>query len=323
MSGWIKLEKDLREDPRLLRIVDALIQRQSHTVTSVTQARYISNAAVTQVLGSLAQLWMYADSHIREGDTLDIGADEVNQLVGVEGFAQLLPTDWLQIIDAHSVKLPGFHAHNGTEAKKKALTQKRVQRHRIREAVTVPDPAKRTSVTAALPDQTKTRLDQDHIKSAIDDVPRGTFDGWTFIDQRMRPKYPRGTYRHTHWITAARVAERLVTDERVDPDEIVAGAERYLAQTQTLGNEGTQFVVNPERFLSEKRFTEPFTLPTPAIAVDPKKLAAQVTEAREWTDLKARGSKCGFRQPADGESMGAYRTLLQRFEYDNPVRATA
>lgn len=158
MSGWIKMEKEIREDRRFTRMVDAMLAQQNATVTSVTQMRFVERGVVTQVLGSLAQLWMFADSHIREDDTLDITLDEIDQLVGVEGFAKLMPSDWLEVLDENRVRLPDFQAHNGTDAKRKALTAKRVKRHRTRTAVSDVTPEKRESVTDALPDQT--RLDQ-------------------------------------------------------------------------------------------------------------------------------------------------------------------
>jgi hypothetical protein len=179
MSGWIKLEKELREDRRFTRIVDALLERQHASVTSVTQLRFVSNSVVTQVLGGLAQLWMYADTHIREDDTLDITLDEIDKLVGIEGFAKLMPADWLEVIDEHSVRLPDFQAHNGTDAKKRAVTAKRVKRHRIRTAVTDVTPEKRNSVTQALPDQTRPdqkRPDQKERESARAHETRGVRD---------------------------------------------------------------------------------------------------------------------------------------------------
>lgn len=143
MSGWIKLDKDLLTDPRFKRASRMLVARRSATALQ----------GETLLLGSLALLWLHADSHLRDDDTFDMGAEEVDQLVGVDGFCSVLPTDWLQIIDAHSIKLPNFHVHNGTEAKKRAQTQKRVERHRTK--------VKRTDDTSAnataLPDQTKTR----------------------------------------------------------------------------------------------------------------------------------------------------------------------
>jgi hypothetical protein len=70
-----------------------------------------------------------------------------------------MPSDWLEIIDAKSVKLPDFHRHNGTESKRRALSQKRTERHRNATPLQPTEVVSRTSVTSALPDldQTKTR----------------------------------------------------------------------------------------------------------------------------------------------------------------------
>ncbi len=91
MSGWIKLEKDLREDPRFLRMLALLRNQELSGVTDVTQVRITERRCVTLLLGSLAQLWMYADSYLREDDTLDLGAHEVDQLVGIHGFCDMMP----------------------------------------------------------------------------------------------------------------------------------------------------------------------------------------------------------------------------------------
>lgn len=157
MSGWIKLEKSLENDPRFLRMVKAYCNG------GVTHGRCSAPTGVTHLLGCLAHLWMYADTHIREDDTLDLGPHEVDEFLGVTGFVKLMPSDWLEVIDEHRIKLPGFQTHNGTEAKKKALTAKRVARYRnknvTQERVNVTPP--RNAVE--LPDQTRpdqTRLDQ-------------------------------------------------------------------------------------------------------------------------------------------------------------------
>jgi len=153
MSGWIKFEKSLRDDPRVIRIARQLGN------AGVTHERFTNQMHVTLVLGCLTQLWCYADTHVREGDLLDLGIDDIDEIVGLQGFCSLLPDDWLQVIDAEHVKLPGFLEHNGTEAKKKALTQKRVARHR--ESVTVERVSKKRACNAdALPDQTRPDQDQ-------------------------------------------------------------------------------------------------------------------------------------------------------------------
>lgn len=156
MSGWIKIEKDLETDPRVLRI--------AKTFSNVIQKDSCNAPAfpcVTLVVGALTRMWMYADSHIRNDNTLDMSAAELDEWLGFPGFCEMVPDDWLRVVDEHTLELPGYQEHNGVEAKKRALTQKRVQRHRASE--------KPSSVTAcnasSLPDQT--RPDQTKEKNSV------------------------------------------------------------------------------------------------------------------------------------------------------------
>lgn len=160
MSGWIKWEKDLESDPRVLRMAREL--------------KRMCNAMpfhpVTLVCGGLLRMWAYADSHIREDDTLDLGKSELDEIVGIEGFCSLLPADWLVEINDKTVELPSFQEHNGVEAKRRALTQKRVKRHRNAE-----------SVTGALPDQDQTRPDQKKAAEPLflhENLPREEWQEW-------------------------------------------------------------------------------------------------------------------------------------------------
>jgi hypothetical protein len=140
MSGWIKWEKDLEDDPRVLRMA-----RELKRICNASSFHY-----VTLVCGGLVRLWSYADAHIRDDDTLDLGCEELDEVIGIEGFCKLMPEDWLREVDEHTVELPNFQEHNGVEAKKRALTQKRVERFRNTKSVT-------PSVTEALPDQDQTK----------------------------------------------------------------------------------------------------------------------------------------------------------------------
>jgi hypothetical protein len=145
VAGWIKWEKDLETDPRFTRVVRKLRD------TSVTQALPVT----TLLVGALVRLWSYADSHIRSDDTLDLGPDDIDDMLGVPGFCRALPDDWLTIIDEEHVELPGYQEHNGVEAKKRDLATKRQQRKRARDRHAPVTPVTRDSVTPALPDQTR------------------------------------------------------------------------------------------------------------------------------------------------------------------------
>jgi hypothetical protein len=137
VSGWIKWEKDLETDPRTLRILRDLPKLCNAPALH-------GNALVTLVCGALQRMWSYADSHIRSDDTLDMGASELDEYLGIADFCSVLPEDWLVVVDENTLKLPDYQSHNGVEAKKKALTQKRVAKHRQKERN-----------ASALPDQTR------------------------------------------------------------------------------------------------------------------------------------------------------------------------
>lgn len=145
MSWWIQFRKALPGDIRTLRIARAL--RERHSLTS-------NALSVTLTLGCLSKLWMYADEHIADDDTLNVSLDDIDEIVGVQGFAEALPADWLKVLDAQRVELPDFIAHNGTSAKRRSQGAKRqaTYRHTHRNAIVT-----RHSVTSngARPDQNR------------------------------------------------------------------------------------------------------------------------------------------------------------------------
>ncbi|MFO1465840.1 MAG: hypothetical protein U1F35_05275 [Steroidobacteraceae bacterium] len=170
MSGWIKWEKDLPTDPRMIRMVREL-KRTSVTgaLTSALQER----SALATVCGALLLFWSYADSHIRADDTIDLGPADIDELVGIDGFAKSMPEDWLRVVDDQTVELPNFQSHNNVEAKKKAQAQKRVETHRLRKRNADETPQRNNSVTGALPDQTRPRPDHTRPPSEFSDAPNG------------------------------------------------------------------------------------------------------------------------------------------------------
>lgn len=127
MSGWIKISKDLSESLRFKRVVRKL-RESSNALRGVTS----HVTANTILLGALTRLWMHADTHIQHDDILEATTDEIDELVGVDGFAAALPADWLQVLDADHVKLPDFLAHNGGSARERKQNAKRQAAYRSR-----------------------------------------------------------------------------------------------------------------------------------------------------------------------------------------------
>lgn len=138
------------------------------------------------------------------------------------------------------------------------------------------------------------------------------FDGWAFVEQRMQPKYPKGLFKQPHWITASRAVETLVLEQGVDPELIAANVEAFARECQVNGTEA-RYVMNPARWLAEGYWRGPFNT-SPQVGESPEKIRMREAEVREWAELTRRADASGFRAPLTGESMGAFRTLLQRHE---------
>jgi hypothetical protein len=136
-TGWVKMEKSLETDLRTRALARALrdvyVTPERHA--SDDQA-YTQEFFITLVLGALCRLWFRADAHISDDDTLSpLTLEDINEIVGVDQFAELIPDDWLQVVDAKTIKLPDFQLHNGIHAKGRALATKRTARWR--ESVTL------------------------------------------------------------------------------------------------------------------------------------------------------------------------------------------
>lgn len=130
--GYIVLWKHLLTNPEFRRLMRRVAGDLPPTALTESLA-----------LGYLTKLWMLADSHLRDDDTLDMSAHEVDQFLGVEDCAQVLGPNWLQVLDANHVRLPNYLAHNNSSARRRALTAARVEKYRDRKR----DAAQRESVT--------------------------------------------------------------------------------------------------------------------------------------------------------------------------------
>jgi hypothetical protein len=263
VSGWIKFEKSLETDPRTTRMVRAL----------VTHQRYSPALAVTLVVGALTRLWSYMDTHGREDDTLDLSPHEVDELVGLPGFAASMPESWLVETDDGRVELPNFHAHNSAEAKKQALTAKRVAKHRASKR----DAEKRDCVTpcnaGALPDQTRPDLDQtrpeekERARDRADD-PNGF--------AQVRDAYPRRAGGLTWTLVPHYLALRI--DGGSTWSELVEAVRRYAAYCAATDPIG-RYVMQPQKFFEGDGWQRPWDVPPDRAA---QRLSQNVAVGQEW-----------------------------------------
>ncbi|WP_216661167.1 hypothetical protein [Ralstonia sp. 3N] len=114
MAGnWIKFEVDTPEKPEVL---------------ALTVAMGWDDPDLT--VGKLLRVWRWFDQQTLEGNAPGVSAALLDRIAGVTGFANAMAkVGWL-IVSGDGVSLPNFERHNGETAKSRALTAKRVAKHK-------------------------------------------------------------------------------------------------------------------------------------------------------------------------------------------------
>jgi hypothetical protein len=113
MSGdWIKIEHWTQDKPEVFVMADEL------------------GIDPDAVLGKLVRIWVWADQQTFDGNAVSVTFSLLDRVSGQKGFADaLLKAGWLKRVD-DGVQFVNFDRHNGETAKTRALTAKRVKKHR-------------------------------------------------------------------------------------------------------------------------------------------------------------------------------------------------
>jgi hypothetical protein len=117
MAGdWMKMRVNLWDDPRVSSLVDA---------TDTSEAA---------VIGGLYWLWATADQHSADGHLPGLTLRQLDRKTGLAGFgAALVAIGWVAEEDG-GLLICRFNEHNGTGAKKRMLTARRVAEHKASRA---------------------------------------------------------------------------------------------------------------------------------------------------------------------------------------------
>lgn len=204
--AWIKFDKDLIDDPRILRAAEDLCERYIVSIEHVRGQGFSSGHDLEQkehlsmmrnaVTGALVTLWVYADTHIRNGDVLPISVTAIDRMVGLEGFCELIGHEWVRPEnDGQSVVLPGYCEKNGLVAKekRKIANADRQRRFRDRKSNAVSNGVSNAQVT-------HTDLDLDKTK---DLTPLSPLKKGAIVDKSENPK---GNGRW--WLTNESILEK-------------------------------------------------------------------------------------------------------------------
>lgn len=139
MAGeWIKFEASTPDKPEVLAI----------TV-------FMGWDDPDLTVGKLLRVWRWFDQQTIDGNAPGVTPALLDRLLGVSGLCEAMESvGWLESYEG-GVRLPNFERHNGKTAKNRALTAKRVAKHKTNASANAK--GNDGSVTSALPREEKRR----------------------------------------------------------------------------------------------------------------------------------------------------------------------
>lgn len=111
--AWIKIEDSTPDKPEVWKMAERL------------------GIDADAVVGKLVRVWIWADHQTLDGNAVSVTSALLDRCAGVTGFAAAMAeVGWLKV-SAEGLSFINFDRHNGETAKKRALTRRRVERHRF------------------------------------------------------------------------------------------------------------------------------------------------------------------------------------------------
>lgn len=129
MGGYIKLDKDIEDDPRVFDLAEALFEHWISKVELVGDHADLRAGATLAIIGGLVTLWRYADTHIDRNDTLRARYTTLAAVTRLPlQILRRFPSEWLVENGDGTVTLPGYTDKN-------ALLDKESRREKTRKRV--------------------------------------------------------------------------------------------------------------------------------------------------------------------------------------------
>lgn len=240
MAGdWIKIEHWTPDKPEIFKMADNL------------------GIDPDAVVGKLVRIWIWADQQTIDGNAASVTLSLLDRLSSVTGFGNaMIQSGWLSSSE-NGLKFVNFDRHNGETAKTRALTAKRVNRHRNSNAsVTEEKRDCNASVTEpALPREEKRReeiiLDNNNNNKRKPRLPK-TGDPYSEIFLEFWKVFPAS--RRQKKPEAFRAWQKVM-QSGADPVEIIQGASDYASSYLATKDQG-KYCMGPEPFLNGHRWED-------------------------------------------------------------------
>ncbi|MGB5091930.1 MAG: hypothetical protein WBN97_01285 [Parvibaculum sp.] len=141
MAGdWLKVEANTPDKQEVIAIAEML------------------GIAPAYSFGCLFLVWRWFDQQTTDGNAARVSKLTIDRLSGVTGFADaMLVVGWLSVNDDNSIALPNFDRHCGETSKQRALTAKRVAKHKVKSNAECNASSVSASLPSALPREEKSK----------------------------------------------------------------------------------------------------------------------------------------------------------------------
>jgi hypothetical protein len=170
------------------------------------------------VVGKLLRVWAWFDEQTENGNAPSVTKALLDRYVGVTGFVTaMLQVGWLSE-DETGISIPNFDRHNGSTAKKRASTAKRVAESRVKEGDVTQEyeNCNASNVTSALPREEKIREREDKNNNTPHSPPRGKREKpatYQFTLADIPPELGTNDFRRAwaNWILHRREIKKPIT----------------------------------------------------------------------------------------------------------------
>lgn len=184
------------------------------------------------VVGKLLRIWGWFDQQTENGNAPSVSKSLLDRMVGVTGFCDVvINAGWLAD-DGAVLSVVNFDRHNGKTAKNRALTAKRVSKHR------------NADVTHDALAREEKRREEKNIKP-----PKSPKGDWPRFDE-FWSAYPRKTDK----------AKAIKAWNKIKPDDslvnLILNAVRSQSRTDQWTRDDGQYIPHPTTWLNGKRWDD-------------------------------------------------------------------
>ena len=136
MGGYVQMDKDLEDDPRVTAMTDRLMEHCLKLGVPEELGAVLRPLMRDASLGSLYRLWRHADTHLKSHNRLQASSHHLAEVTGLPvTVLRHLPSQWLIVHDGDTVELPNYSTKNAllNKDERRASGRERTARWRERQ----------------------------------------------------------------------------------------------------------------------------------------------------------------------------------------------